>query len=160
MGDKRKSGVPGPLATNRRAMRNYTVLEKFEAGIALLGSEVKSIRNRNVDLSAAFARIENGEAMLHEMHIKPYEAGGAFNPDPRRTRRLLLRKREIMKLYGQTTVKGKTIVPISLFLNPRGKVKVSLALCLGRHSRDRRNELRRKAIDRETREAVARHRRR
>lgn len=147
------------IATNRKAYRNYQVLEKFEVGIALLGTEVKSARAGNLDLSASFAVIENGQAMLRDAHIKPYEFGNQFNHEPRRPRRLLLHKKEINKLIGKLTAKGLTLIPLSCYLNRRSLVKVQLGLCRGRLVHDKRETLRRKAAEQETERAMASHRR-
>lgn len=145
------------IATNRKARMNYQVLERIETGIALLGTEVKSMRNHDVDLSAAFARIENNEAILYDLHVKPYVFGHQFNHEPRRPRRLLLHRRELDKLMGKLSAAGRTLVPLSLYFNRRGLVKVDLALCQGRQRSDKREALRRKEAERETRQAIARH---
>jgi len=155
-------GSPGEsgrslIATNRKARQNYQVLERLEAGIALLGTEVKAMRNHDVDLSAAFARLENNQVILYDLHVKPYIFGHQFNHEPRRPRRLLLHRREIDKLVGKLSATGRTLVPLSLYFNRRGLVKVELALCQGRQQGDKREALRRKEADRETRQAIARH---
>lgn len=147
-----------PIATNRKAWRNYNVLEKFEAGISLLGSEVKSLRAHNADLSSGFAAIENGEVILHDVHIYPYEYSHQLNHEPRRPRRLLLHKHEIKKLFSKVTLKGHTLIPLSLYFNRRGKIKVEIGLCQGKHFADKRDALRRKSIDRETARAIRSHR--
>lgn len=160
MATKKQKGKPtGIIASNRKALRNYNVLEKFEAGIELLGTEVKSIRSSKVDLSAGFASIDHGEAMLYEVHIKPYEFAHQFNHEPRRPRRLLLHRREINKLIGKTTMKGLTLIPLSLYFNQRGMIKVELGLCKGKLMRDKRETLRRKTADREAERAMADRRR-
>ena len=156
----KKGKSAGAIATNRKARRDYVVLEKLEAGISLLGSEVKSIRERSVDLTAGFASLENGEVILHDIHIKPYEYAHQFNHDPVRTRRLLIHKREIKRLFGKLTLKGLTLIPLSLYFNHRGKVKVELGLCRGKHSEDKRETLRRKTADREAERAINAHTRR
>lgn len=146
------------IAANRKAFRNYQVLEKFEAGIALLGTEVKSARAGNVDLGSGFATIENGEATLREVHIKPYEFGHQSNHDPRRPRRLLLRRKEISRLVGRLTARGLTLIPLSCYLSPRGLVKIEIGLCRGKQAGDKREAMRRKAADEESRRAIAAHR--
>ena len=148
------------IASNRKAIRNYQVLEKFEAGIALLGTDVKSVRAGNIDLGAGFATIENGQATLREVHIKPYEFGHQSNHEPRRPRRLLLHRKEINKLVGKLTAKGLTLIPLSCYLNARGLVKLQIGLCRGRQAGDKREALRRKTADEEARRATAIHMRR
>lgn len=145
---------------NRKARHDYLILEKFEAGIELLGTEVKSIREGMADLTAGFATIEGGEVFLRDVHVKPYEFGHQFNHDPRRPRRLLMHNHEIKKLLGSLTRKGTTLVPLALYLNNRGLIKVELALCQGRQAPDKRELLRREADARDTARAIARHSRR
>jgi SsrA-binding protein len=156
--EKQARKASGPIAANRKAFHAYIVLDKIEAGIALLGTEVKAIRDGQVDLSAGFARVENDQATLYDVHIKPYEYGHQFNHEPRRPRRLLLHRREIRKLFGSVTLKGRTLVPLKLYFNHRGKVKVELGLCQGKHMADRREALKRKTADRDTARAIAGHR--
>jgi len=145
---------------NRKARHEYFILEKQEAGIELLGTEVKSIRDGQVDLSAGFAMIENGQVFLHDIHVKPYEFGHQFNHEARRPRRLLLHKREINKLIGELAKKGMTLIPLSIYLNGRGLIKVELGLCRGRQAPDKRNRLREETDKRETARAIATHERR
>ncbi len=145
------------VATNRKARHNFHTLERFEVGIALMGTEVKAIRNHDVDLSSAFARIEAGHVVLYDMHIKPYAFGHQFNHEPRRPRRLLLHRREIDKLIGKLAPTGRTLVPLAVYFNQRGLAKIELALCQGRQLEDKRESLRRKEAERETRQAIARH---
>jgi SsrA-binding protein len=145
---------------NRKARYEYFILEKQEAGIELLGTEVKSIRDGQVDLSAGFALVENGQVFLHDVHVKPYVFGHQFNHDPRRPRRLLLHKREINKLIGELASKGTTLIPLSIYLNGRGLIKVELGLCRGRQAPDKRNRLREETDKRETARAIAAHVRR
>ena len=146
------------IAVNRKAWHVYFVLDKIEAGIVLCGTEVKAIRDGQVDLSTGFARIEKGQATLYDVHIKPYEYGHQFNHEPRRPRRLLLHRREIQKLFGAVTLRGRTLVPLALYFNRRGKLKVELGLCQGKHLSDRREALKRKEVDRESARAIAAHR--
>ena len=160
MAEKKREETGGLIAQNRRARQNYLILEKLEAGIALTGTEVKSCRAHNVDLAAAFARIDKGQVVLCELHIKPYECGSQFNHEPRRVRKLLLHKREIDKLYGKITIKGRTLVPLSMYFNRHGMVKVELAVCQGKHLSDKRETLRREETDKETRREIVRSRRR
>jgi len=145
---------------NRKARHEYFILERQETGIELLGTEVKSIRDGQVDLSAGFAMIENGQVFLHDVHVKPYEFGHQFNHDPRRPRRLLLHRREINKLIGDLAKKGMTLIPLSIYLSSRGLIKVELGLCRGRQAPDKRDRLREETDKRETARAIATHERR
>ncbi len=147
------------IATNRKGRRDFHVLETFEAGIALRGTEVKSIRAGDVSLNESYARIEDGEVLLHAMHVSPYKYGRASDQEPRRPRRLLLHRQEIRKLVGQVAEKGRTLVPLGVYLKG-GRIKVELALCQGKLGRDKRETLKRKTADREARRAVAEQRKR
>lgn len=129
------------LAENRKARHDYLIEERLEAGISLLGSEVKSIREGKASLRDSFARVKEGEVFLENMHIAPYSHGGAFNHPPRRERKLLLHKDEIRRLQGKLAEKGYTLVPLSLYLSERGKIKVELGLARGKAKVDRRREI-------------------
>ena len=142
-----------PIADNRKAFHDYHILETFEAGIALLGTEVKGIREGRANLRDSYARVEKGEVWLFNVHINPYSHRGYVDHDPKRKRRLLLHKHEIRKLIGKTVEKGLTLVPTRLYFK-NGKVKVAIALAKGKQDRDKRETLRRREIDRETRAAV------
>jgi SsrA-binding protein len=142
-----------PIADNRKAFHDYHILETFEAGIALLGTEVKGIREGQANLRDSYARVEKGEIWLFNVHINPYSHRGYVDHDPRRKRRLLLHKHEIRKLIGKTVEKGLTLVPTKLYFK-NGKVKVALALAKGKQDHDKRETLRRREADRETRAAV------
>ncbi len=142
-----------PIADNRKAFHDYHILETFEAGVALLGTEVKGIREGQANLRDSFARVEGGEVWLYNVHINPYSHRGYVDHDPRRKRRLLLHKHEIRKLIGKTVEKGLTLVPTRLYFK-NGKIKVSLALARGKQDHDKRETVRRREIDRETRAAV------
>jgi SsrA-binding protein len=142
-----------PIADNRKAFHDYHILETFEAGIALLGTEVKGIREGQANLRDSFARLEGGEVWLFNVHINPYSHRGYVDHDPKRKRRLLLHKHEIRKLIGKTVEKGLTLVPTKMYFK-NGKVKVALALAKGKDVRDKRETLRRREVDRETRAAV------
>ncbi len=139
------------VATNRRAFRDYEVFEKLEAGIELFGTEVKSLRAGAVSLDEGYAAVENGEAFLIGVTIAPYAQGNIFNRDPKRRRRLLLHREEIQRLFGRTTLRGFTLIPLRIYFSDRGVAKVELALCRGRKRYDRREELRKKAADRDAR---------
>lgn len=128
------------VADNRKARHDYHVLETFEAGLVLQGTEVKSLRQGKANLRDSFARISNGEAYIHNMHISHYEQGNIFNHDPTRTRKLLMHKREINKLIGQIQQQGLTLVPLKIYFK-RGKAKLLLALAKGKKLYDKRQDL-------------------
>jgi SsrA-binding protein len=129
------------LAENRKARRDYHIEEKYEAGLSLLGSEVKSIREGKANLRDSFARVTGGELFVENMHIAPYSHGGTFNHEPLRARKVLMHKQEIARLAGKVAEKGYTIVPLSLYLNDRGKIKVELGLARGKLKADRRRDI-------------------
>lgn len=131
-----KSGVK-IIAVNRKARHDYFVLETFEAGIELVGTEVKSLRMGQVNLKDSWVEIEDGELLLHGMHISPYEKGNIFNKDPLRPRRLLMHRKEIRRLAQQIKVEGYTLVPLSLYFKG-SMVKVELGLCKGKKLYDKR----------------------
>ena len=141
------------IADNRKAFHDYHILETFEAGIALLGTEVKGIREGRANLRDSYARVDNGEVWLFNVHINPYSHRGYVDHDPKRKRRLLLHKHEIRKLIGKTVEKGLTLVPTRLYFK-NGKIKVGLALAKGKQAHDKRETIRRREVDRETRAAV------
>lgn len=141
------------VATNRRARHEYDVLERMEAGIALTGPEVKSVRAGKVSIAEAFARVDSGEVWLHDMHISPYEAASRWNTDPLRPRRLLLHRNEIRKLIGGVEEKGRTLVPLEIYFK-RGRAKVELAVARGRKLHDKRQELKRQEAKREVERAL------
>ncbi len=142
-----------PIADNRKAFHDYHILETFEAGIALLGTEVKGIREGQANLRDSFARVDKGEVWLFNVHIKPYSHRGYVDHDPKRKRRLLLHKYEIRKLIGKTVEKGLTLVPTRMYFK-NGKIKVGLALARGKEAHDKRETIRKRETDRETRAAV------
>jgi SsrA-binding protein len=141
------------IADNRKAFHDFHILETFEAGIALLGTEVKGIREGRANLRDAYARVEGGDVWLYNVHINPYSHRGYVDHDPKRRRRLLLHRYEIRKLIGKTVEKGLTLVPTRLYFK-RGRVKVALALAKGKQTHDKRETIRRREVDRETRAAV------
>jgi len=145
------------IATNRRARHDYHILERIEAGIALHGTEVKSLRAGQISLTGAHARVENGEAILYGVNISPYEFGNRFNHEPDAPRRLLLHRREIRHLGAQSDQKGCALVPLSVYLK-RGRVKVELGVCRGKQQQDKRETLRRRTAEREAARAMARQR--
>ncbi len=144
-------------SVNRAASHNYFLLEKFEAGIALRGTEVKSVRAGRANLKDAYGLVKDGELWLINAHIGPYEHGNIFNHEPLRTRKLLVHKNELNKLIGKTQQKGLTLIPTRLYFR-NGRVKVELALAKGKQNWDKRETERRKTADKEAREAVARSR--
>jgi SsrA-binding protein len=144
--------LPDTVAVNRKARHNYTITDTFEAGLALTGTEIKSIRAGNVNLSDAYARIERGEAWLLNAHIAPFERGNRYNHEPRRDRKLLLHRAEIDQLMGRAAAKGLTVVPLRLYISDRGRAKVELGLARGKQLHDRRRDI----ADRESRRDVER----
>ncbi|MBQ9086600.1 MAG: SsrA-binding protein SmpB [Clostridia bacterium] len=136
------------IAQNRKAWHDYFVDEKYEAGIALYGTEVKSIRNGAVNLKDSYCSLKNGELFVIGMHISPYEKGNIFNREPLRDRKLLMHKREIMKLGGLMTQKGYTLVPLSLYFSGKN-VKVEIGLCRGKKLYDKRDAAAEKQANRE-----------
>ena len=145
-------------AVNRIASHNYFLLEKFETGISLTGTEVKSVRSGLANLKDAYGLIKNEELWLLNCHIGPYEHGNIANHAPLRTRKLLMHKEEIRKLMGKTQQKGQTLIPTRMYFK-NGKVKVEIALAKGKQLWDKRETERRRTADQEAREAVARSRR-
>lgn len=141
------------VAKNRKARFNYEILETYEAGIELRGTEVKSIRASKVNLTEGFVSIDNAEAYLKQVHISPYEQGNIFNVDPVRVRKLLLHKREIKKLIGEITQKGYTLIPLSMYLKD-GKVKVSVGLARGKNLHDKREDMAKKDAKRRIERAL------
>jgi SsrA-binding protein len=143
------------LINNRKARHDFTILETFEAGVVLKGTEVKSIRAHKANLNDSFGRVEREEIFLYNFHIDPYEFGNRENHDPLRKKKLLLHAHEIKRLIGQVAQKGFTLVPLTLYLK-RGKVKVSLALAKGKLQLDKREDLKKKIADREAQAALKR----
>ncbi len=152
---KNKKTNPGTLATNRKARHEYFIEETYEAGIALKGTEVKSMRQGSVNLKEAYCSIENGEIFIEGMHISPYEQGNRFNTDPLRKRKLLMHKREILKLQKARDQEGYTIVPLSAYLS-RGKVKISIAEAKGKKLHDKRETIKKRDIERDLKRYVDR----
>lgn len=141
------------LATNRKAKHEYFIEETYECGIELKGTEVKSIRNGRLNLTDGYASVDNSEVFLKQVHISPYEQGNRFNVDPLRTRKLLLHKYEIRKLIGATTIKGYSLIPLSVYLK-NGKVKVELALAKGKKLYDKRQDIAKKDAQRSEERAM------
>jgi len=141
------------VTKNRKAFHDFHMLERFEAGIALVGTEVKALRDGRANLKDSYARIENGELVLHGMHIGPYEMGNRFNHEARRPRKLLVHKREILRLMGRVDEKGLTLVPISVYFK-RGIAKVEIALAKGKKEYDKREDIAQRDADREVKRAL------
>jgi len=140
------------VALNRRARHDFTIDETFEAGIVLFGTEIKSIRAGKANLSDAYARVERDEAWLIGAHIAPFEQANRYNHEPKRVRKLLLHRSEIDELMGRAKTKGQTIVPLRLYITPKGKAKLELGLGRGKQLHDRRRDI----ADRDARRDVAR----
>ena len=141
------------LAENRKARHDYFIEETMEAGLALVGTEVKSIRGGKCNLKDSYADIENGEILIKQMHVSPYEQGNIFNVDPMRNRKLLLHKEEIFRLQGLVQRDGYTLIPLSLYLK-NGRVKVALGVCKGKKNYDKRDSLLEKSAKRDIDRAI------
>ena len=141
------------IAENRKAYHDYHLIETFEAGIALQGTEVKSIREGRVNLRDSYARVEGGEVFLYNVHVSPYGNRGYVDHEPTRRRKLLLHKQEIRKLIGKTVEKGMTLVPVRMYLK-KGRIKVAISLAKGKQLHDKRETVKRREAERETRAAV------
>jgi SsrA-binding protein len=141
------------LSTNRKAFADYDILEKYEAGIILSGSEVKSARDGKVNLKDSYALVKKEEILLLNCHIAPYAQANQFNHEPTRTRKLLMHKREILRLMGKVQEKGLTIVPLRMYLNGK-RIKLEIALAKGKKIWGKREEKRKKAVDKEVRAAL------
>ena len=143
------------IAKNREAFHDYHILEALEAGIALTGTEVKSLRNHQATLTGSFARLEKGEVFVYNLHIAPYEHGSIFNPDPKRERKLLLHRAQIRDLAAKIQSKGLTLIPLSLYFK-RGIVKVELGLAKGKRKYDKREAIKSRDHAREIQRALRR----
>jgi SsrA-binding protein len=141
------------IAENRKARHDYHIIETWEAGVSLLGTEVKAIREGRVNLRDSYARVDNGEIWMMNVHISPYSHRGSAEHAEMRQRKLLLNRHEIRKMVGKTAEKGLTLVPLELYFN-KGRVKVLLALAKGKQEHDKRETIRKREVDRETRAAV------
>ena len=142
------------VATNRKARRDYQIIEAYEAGIELKGNEVKSLRTKSCSLEDSFARIEKEELFLYNMHIPEFEKSSFFKTAPKRVRKLLVHKREIRKLAGLTTQRGLALIPLKVYFNERGRAKVEIALARGKHTFDKRRKLKDDIVKRETQRAL------
>ena len=141
------------IARNKKAYHDYFVLETYEAGIELYGTEIKSIRKGRVNLKDSFCSVDDGEMFAIGMHISPYEQGNIFNRNPMRKKRLLLHKREIMKLFGQSRLQGLSIVPLELYIK-NGRAKLEIGLCKGKKLHDKREVAARRDAERTIERAI------
>ncbi len=141
------------VTKNRKARHEYHILETYEAGLVLKGTEVKSLRAGKANLQDSFARVEKAELLLYNMHISPYEQGNRFNHEPKRTRKLLMHKQEIMRLFGKTRDRGLALIPLQVYFK-RGLAKVELALAKGKKLYDRRQDVAARDAQREMDRAV------
>ncbi|MDH7513448.1 MAG: SsrA-binding protein SmpB [Clostridiales bacterium] len=144
------------VATNKKAYHNYEIVESFEAGIVLLGSEVKSVREGRISLKDSYAETRNGEVFLLQAHISPYEPANRFNHEPLRERKLLLHRQEIKRLIGKIREKGYTLIPTKVMLNDKGKVKVEISLAKGKRAYQKKQAIKERDLDREMRAELKR----
>lgn len=151
---KQKDIGEKPVATNRKAFHDYFIEERYEAGIMLQGTEVKSLREGRVNLQDSYASVRGSEVFLHQCHISPYSHGNIMNHDPTRVRKLLLHKTEIHKLLGKTQQKGLTLIPLRIYFSKRGYAKVELGLAKGKKLYDRRETIKTREAGREVQRAI------
>ena len=144
------------IADNRKAHHDYHLIETFEAGMALVGTEVKAIREGRVNLRDSFAKVANGEVFVHNVHIGSYSCRGYADHEPLRPRKLLLHRHEIRKLIGKTVERGMTLVPVRMYFKD-GRVKMAISLAKGKQAHDKRETIRRREVDRESRAAIKSH---
>lgn len=150
---KKSEGGLKIACENRKARHDYFIHETYEAGIELKGTEVKSLRAGRANLRDSYAEVKNGEIFVQHLHISPYDHGNIFNHDPLRPRKLLLHKREIVKLFSKTREKGFTIIPLKIYFK-RGRAKMEIALASGKHTYDKREDLKAKAARRDVDRAL------
>lgn len=136
------------IANNKKARHDYFIEEVYEAGMALTGTEIKSIRQGRINLKESYAKVEGGELIVYGMHISPYEQGNRFNVDPLRPRKLLLHRQEIRKLIGYTTQKGLTLVPLNVYINEKGLAKMEIAVARGKKNYDKREDIQKRDQER------------
>src|SRR4026209_499741 len=151
---KQKDSFEKAVATNRKAYHDYFIEEKFEAGIMLQGTEVKSLRDGRVNLQDSYASVKGNEIFLHHCHISPYSHGNIMNHEPLRTRKLLLHRKEINKLLGKTQQQGLTIIPLRIYFSKRGFAKIELGLAKGKKQHDRRESIKTREAGREVERAM------
>ena len=145
------------VVTNRKARHNYTIIETYEAGIALEGNEVKSLRTRGSSIEESFCRVEACEVLVYNMYISEFEKSSYFKTESRRVRKLLLHKNEIRKMLVATTQQGFTLIPLKVYFNERGIVKIEIAIAKGRRIYDKRKKLKDEIIRKETQRALKRY---
>ena len=143
------------IENNKKAFHEYHIFDRFDAGIVLVGTEIKSIRKGGVSLKESFARIDDGELWLYDCNIAPYDKGNRFNHEPQRVRKLLLHKKELLKIIGKIKKEGYTIIPLQMYLQD-GFAKVEIALCKGKKLYDKRDDLAKKAVQRDVERAMKR----
>ena len=144
------------VANNNKARHDYFIDETYQAGIALTGTEIKSVRAGKVSIKESYAKVEHGEVIIYGMNISPYEQGNRFNVDPLRPRKLLLHKREIRKILGATTEQGLTVVPLQMYINENGLAKLDIAIARGKKLYDKRDDIAKKDADRRMERAMKR----
>jgi SsrA-binding protein len=144
------------IATNKKAYTDYIIDETYEAGIVLVGTEVKSLREHGASFKDSFCRIKDGEIYLLNLHIPPYRFGNIYNHDPERPRKLLLHRKQIDRIWGKIRQEGYTVVPTKIYFNDRGIVKVEIAIAKGKKGHDKREEIKKKEIDRRIKEYLKR----
>ena len=144
------------VANNKKARHDYFIDEVYEAGLVLTGTEIKSVRQGKVSIKESYAKIEHGEMIVYGMNISPYEQGNRYNVDPLRPRKLLLHKQEIRKLLGLTTIKGLTLVPLTVYINEEGKAKMELAVARGKKLYDKREDIAKRDSQRRMQQAIRR----
>ena len=142
------------VANNKKAHHDYFIDETYQAGIALTGTEIKSVRAGKVSIKESYAKVEHGEVIIYGMNISPYEQGNRFNVDPLRPRKLLLHKREIRKILGATTEQGLTVVPLQMYINENGLAKLDIAIARGKKLYDKRDDIAKKDADRRMERAM------
>lgn len=145
------------ITVNRKAFHDFHIFDKFTAGIVLFGTEIKSVRKGSVNLKDSFAKIEEGELWLYSCHISPYEQGNRYNKEPERKRKLLLNKKEILKMSGKIKKEGYTIIPLELFIAENGFAKLEIALAKGKKLYDKREDLTKKSQNRDIQRAMKNH---
>ena len=145
------------VASNKKARHDYFIDDVYETGMVLTGTEIKSIRQGKVNIKESYAKIDNGEVVIHGMHISPYEQGNRFNTDPLRPKKLLLHRQEIRKLIGLTTVKGLTLIPLNIYINEKGLAKLELAVARGKKLYDKRDDIAKRDADRKMQQAVKKY---
>ena len=142
------------VSQNKKARHDYFIEETYECGIVLTGTEIKSVRQGRLNLKDSYAKVENSEVIVYNMHISPYEQGNRYNVEAKRPRKLLLHKKEIRKLVGYTAQEGLTLIPLSVYLNDRGLAKVELAVARGKKNYDKRDVMAKKDADRKMQQAI------